>query len=130
MDEQNELIEQRKQKLAQLRAAGRDPFVETEFARTHLACEIQHNFDTLDGKAVSIAGRLMAKRGMGKASFADLHDASGKIQLSATVDKLADEYEQFLHLDLGDIIGVNGTVFRTRRGEISVSVDQDRKSVV
>lgn len=124
MDESNELIEQRKDKLQALRDAGCDPFNETEFSRSHLAAELHARFDELDGAPVSVCGRLMAKRVMGKASFFDLHDVSGKIQLSASKQALGDEaYAAVCDLDLGDIIGVHGKLFRTRRGEDSVAID-------
>jgi lysyl-tRNA synthetase class 2 len=120
----NEHVRVRMQKLEALRAKGVDPFG-ARFDRTHLSEEIVENFQDLDGSVVRIAGRLMAIRGHGKATFADILDLSGRIQVYAKVDSLGEEdYELFTSLDIGDIIGVVGKVFRTRRGEISVEIDE------
>lgn len=119
-----ELLQIRRDKLANLQKAGNDPFAITKFDVTHKAQEIIDNFDKLEGKDVSIAGRLMSKRGMGKVSFGDLADISGRVQLYISVDKLGEAYEPTKKLDIGDIIGVSGEVFRTQRGEISVKVKE------
>ncbi len=111
----------RRRRLLDLQKAGRDPFVQTRFERTHLAEEIVTNFETTDGQEVRVAGRLKSRRGQGKIAFADLWDDSGKIQLIAQIDKLgADKMEEFLSLDLGDIVGATGTVGKSRSGEVSV----------
>ena len=113
----------RREKLAALQAEGRDPFLQTRFDRTSNATEIKNRFEELEGTTQRIAGRLMSKRGMGKASFCDLQDQDGRIQIYVQVDDLGEEeYERFKKLDIGDIIGCEGTVFRTKRGEISLHV--------
>ena len=117
----SEILQVRRDKLAALRAEGRDPFQETKFDVTHHAQDIKDNFDALEGSEVRIAGRLMSKRGMGKVSFCDLQDKSGRIQLYARKDEMdEEEYDRFKKYDIGDIVGVDGEVFRTQRGEMSV----------
>ena len=117
----SEILKVRREKLAALRAEGRDPFQETKFDVTHHAQDIKDNFDALEGSEVRIAGRLMSKRGMGKVSFCDLQDKSGRIQLYARKDEMdEEEYDRFKKYDIGDIVGVDGEVFRTQRGEMSV----------
>ncbi len=116
----NELMLVRRKKLDELRNAGIDPFGQ-KFERTHTAQEVLDGFTALNEKEVIIAGRLMAKRGHGKASFAHVQDVSGRIQIYARVDELGQEaYDLFTHLDIGDFIGAKGKVFRTQRGETSV----------
>ena len=120
--EVNEYMEIRLQKLRRLEEQGIQPFGD-RYERTHVSKELVDHFDSLEGCEVSLAGRLVAKRGHGKASFADLRDMHGKIQLYAKMDVLGErKYEMFQELDLGDIIGVVGKVFRTRRGEVSVEI--------
>ena len=117
----SEILKVRREKLAALRAEGRDPFKETRFDVTHHAQDIKDNFDALEGSEVRVAGRLMSKRGMGKVSFCDLQDKSGRIQLYARKDEMdEEEYNRFKKYDIGDIVGVVGEVFRTQRGEMSV----------
>ncbi len=117
----SEILQVRRDKLAALRAKGRDPFQETKFDVTHHAQDIKDNFDALEGSEVRIAGRLMSKRGMGKVSFCDLQDKSGRIQLYARKDEMDEEgYNRFKKYDIGDIVGIDGEVFRTQRGEMSV----------
>ena len=117
----SEILKVRRDKLAALRAEGRDPFEETRFDVTHHAQDIKDNFDALEGSEVRVAGRLMSKRGMGKVSFCDLQDKSGRIQLYARKDEMEEEeYNRFKKYDIGDIVGVVGEVFRTQRGEMSV----------
>ena len=117
----SEILKVRRDKLAALRAEGRDPFQETRFDVTHHAQDIKDNFDALEGSEVRVAGRLMSKRGMGKVSFCDLQDKSGRIQLYARKDEMDEEdYNRFKKYDIGDIVGVEGEVFRTQRGEMSV----------
>ena len=116
-----ELLRIRRDKLKALQDEGRDPFTITRFDVTHHTQDIKDNFDALEGKPVSVAGRLMSKRGMGKVSFCDLQDKTGRIQLYARKDEMdADNYDRFKKYDIGDIVGVNGEVFRTQRGEMSV----------
>ena len=111
----------RRQKLAELQAQGQDPFQVTRFDWDHTAQQIKDNFDALEGQAVKVAGRLMSKRGMGKVSFCDLQDRSGRIQLYARQDEMDEAvYKKFKKFDIGDIVGVDGEVFRTQRGEMSV----------
>ena len=117
----SEILKVRREKLAALQSEGRDPFVETKFAVSHYAADIKDNFDALEGSEITIAGRLMSKRGMGKVSFCDLQDRSGRIQLYARKDEMDEEtYDRFKKYDIGDIVGVKGEVFRTQRGEMSV----------
>jgi len=120
MNELNELIKARRNKLEALYAKGIDPFGQ-RYDRTHSCAEIVEKFDELEGRKVSIAGRVMAKRIHGKAGFAHIQDMSGQVQIYARVDDLGERYELFESLDIGDIIGVRGEVFRTRKGEITVS---------
>ena len=116
-----ELLRIRRDKLKALQDEGRDPFTITKFDVTHHTQDIKDNFDALEGKPVSVAGRLMSKRGMGKVSFCDLQDKTGRIQLYARKDEMdAENYDRFKKYDIGDIVGVNGEVFRTQRGEMSV----------
>ena len=111
----------RREKLAQLQAEGKDPFCQTRFVSDTTAAEIKDQFEAMEGKNISIAGRLMSKRGMGKVMFCDLQDASGRVQIYLKYDEMdAAEYEDCRKLDIGDIVGVTGDVFRTQRGEISV----------
>ena len=117
----SEIRQIRRDKLARLREDGRDPFTETKYTRTAWSEEIKQDFERWEEKDVSIAGRLMSKRDMGKAFFADLQDDKGRIQLYVRVDDLGEEaFNEFKKWDIGDIVGVEGFVFRTRKGEISV----------
>jgi lysyl-tRNA synthetase class 2 len=119
-----EIFRVRRDKLSELVAAGRDPFVETRFVQSAYAADIAADFEAYENREVSIAGRIMAYRGKGKVAFLDLQDITGRIQLYARFDDLGEqEYGWFKKLDIGDIIGVTGTVFRTRMGEISVKVE-------
>ncbi len=116
-------VQVRHDKLAALRAEGRDPFVETKFDFNAYATPIKENFEAWEGKTVSLAGRLMSKRGMGKVSFCDLQDDTGRIQLFVKIDELGqEEFERFRKLDIGDILGVTGEVFQTKTGETSIRV--------
>ena len=116
-----QILKVRRDKLKALQDAGMDPFAITKYDVTHHAQEIKDNFDALEGQTVSVGGRLMSKRGMGKVSFCDLQDKSGRIQLYARRDEMdLDEYNRFKKYDIGDIVGVEGTVFRTEKGEMSV----------
>ena len=111
----------RREKLAQLRAGGKDPFTHMKFDFDTTSAIIKEHFDEMEGKPVAVAGRLMSKRGMGKVIFADLQDSEGRIQLYIKFDEMDEaEFEDCRKLDIGDIVGVKGDVFRTQRGEISV----------
>ena len=119
--DENHLIQVRKEKLKALIEAGKNPYEITEFNRTHVTTEIFENYDELEGKEVAIAGRMMGKRIMGKASFAHVQDPYGKIQLYVSVNDLGEEsYKAFKEDDIGDIVGVKGFVFKTKTGEISI----------
>ena len=123
--ELSEILQIRRDKLAALRAEGRDPFAETRYDRTSNSKTILENFETLENQDVAIAGRILSKRDMGKASFCHILDQQGQIQIYVKIDELGPEdYDRFKKLDIGDIIGVKGYVFRTRRGEISVHVKE------
>ncbi len=116
-----QLMKVRRDKLAELQEMGQNPFDVTTYNQEYHTNEIHDNFDEMDGKQVSIAGRLMSKRVMGKASFFDLRDRYGKVQLYVTRDDMGEEvYKNFKRLDIGDLVGVTGEVFRTQKGEISV----------
>ena len=121
---QKDLSEQvliRREKLAELQAEGKDPFVITKFDVTHHSTDIKNGFAELDGKEVTIAGRLMSKRVMGKASFCNVQDLPGNIQSYVCRDSLGEEeYKAFKKLDIGDLVGITGTVFQTKTGEISI----------
>ncbi len=115
----------RREKLADLRAEGLDPFAQTKFDVTSHAKTIQEHYEDLEGTTVSVAGRLMSKRGMGKVLFCDLQDDTGKIQIYVKFDEMEEaSFNRFKKNDIGDIVGVTGDVFRTQRGEISVRVHQ------
>ena len=117
----NQLLQIRRDKLAKLKEEGKDPFEITKFNRTHTSKQIVENYDELEGKDVTVAGRIMAKRIMGKASFCHIQDGDGKIQSYVSINELGEEsYKQFKEDDIGDIIGITGFVFKTRTGEISI----------
>ena len=119
----SQLLQIRREKLKELQEGGNDPFAITRFVTDNDSANIKENFDALEGKEVAVAGRLMSKRGMGKVSFCDLQDKSGRIQLYARKDEMDEaEYSRFKKYDIGDIVGVHGIVFRTQRGEMSVRV--------
>lgn len=119
----SELLQIRRDKLTELQEAGQDPFVQTKYDRTHHSINIVENFDAFEGQNVRVAGRLMSKRGMGKVLFCDLADRDGKIQLFIKKDMLGDEeYAKVKKYDIGDIIGAEGEVFKTKTGEVSVKV--------
>jgi len=121
----NELLKVRRDKLAELQANGKDPFQIMKYDVTHHSMEIKNNFDELEGKIVSIAGRMMSKRVMGKASFCHIQDLQGTIQSYVARDSVGeDEYKLFKKMDIGDIVGLKGKVFRTQTGEISVHADE------
>ena len=117
----NQLLKVRREKLATLQAEGNDPFVHTKFDVTHHSMDIKDNFETLEGQNVVVAGRMMQKRVMGKASFCNIQDLKGNIQSYVARDEIGVEnYQAFKKLDIGDIIGITGHVFKTKTGEISI----------
>ena len=121
----NEQVEIRKEKLETLKASGKDPFVTTKFDVTHHSVDIRNDFDNLENKQVTIAGRMMFKRIMGKASFCNLSDRYGSIQCYVARDSIGEEaYADFKKYDVGDVIGVKGYVFKTKTGEISVHAEE------
>ena len=121
----NQLRKVRREKLSELQQNGKDPFVITKYDQTHHSQEIKDRFDELEGKEVSIAGRMMSKRVMGKASFCNVQDLQGNIQSYVARDSVGEEnYKEFKKLDVGDVIGIRGEVFRTKTGEISVHAAQ------
>ena len=117
----NQLMLVRREKLDKLKQEGKDPYKITKFNRTHKSKEIIDNYEKLEGKEVVVAGRLMAKRIMGKASFCHIQDSEGKIQSYVSINELGEEsYKAFKEDDIGDIIGIKGFVFKTKTGEISI----------
>ena len=124
--ELNDILKARRDKLEALQGEGRDPYEETLFNVTNHSTDVTEHFDAMEGRTVSVAGRVMTKRGMGKVIFADLQDLKGKIQLYIKSDEIGEGYDEIKKLDLGDIVGVSGEVFRTQRGEISVKAKEVR----
>ena len=121
----NEILKIRREKLAELVQNGRNPFEITKYKQTHTSAEIKDNFEELEGKRVSVAGRIMSKRGMGKVAFVHVQDFDGQIQLFVKRDLLGDdEYAIFKKYDIGDIVGAEGEVFKTQAGEVSVRADK------
>ncbi len=117
----NQLIKVRHEKLAELQANGKDPFAITKFDVTHHSTEIKENYDALEGQTVTVAGRMMQKRVMGKASFCNIRDLKGNIQSYVARDEIGeDSYKDFKKMDVGDIVGITGFVFTTKTGEISI----------
>lgn len=120
----NQLRKVRREKLAELQGSGKDPFVITKYDQTHHSQEIKDNYEELEGKIVSLAGRMMSKRVMGKASFCNLQDVKGNIQSYVARDDIGEEfYKEFKRMDVGDIIGIVGKVFTTKTGEISIHAE-------
>ncbi len=125
LNELSEVLKVRRLKLQELQQSNKDPFRIIKYNVTHNSKDIIENFESMEGANVSAAGRIMSKRGMGKASFCDLQDREGKIQLYVKVDEVgAEAYEEFKKFDIGDIVGVEGTVFKTHKGEISIKVEK------
>lgn len=117
----NQLLKIRREKLAELQAAGKDPFTITKYRVTHHSTEIKENYESLKGTVVSVAGRMMSKRVMGKASFCNIQDLKGTIQAYVARDSLGEDcYRDFKRMDVGDIVGIEGEVFQTKTGEISI----------
>lgn len=121
----NQLLKVRREKLADLQAEGKDPFVITKYDVTHHSKEVKDKFDELEGQHVTLAGRLMSKRVMGKASFCNVQDLEGRIQSYVARDSLGEEeYKAFKKMDIGDIVGLKGEVFKTKTGEISIHASE------
>ncbi len=117
----NQLLKVRREKLAELQENGKDPFQITKFDVTHHSADIKADYEDLEGKSVSVAGRMMFKRVMGKASFCNIQDLKGNIQIYVARDNIGeDSYKDFKKYDVGDILGITGEVFKTKTGEISV----------
>ena len=117
----NQLLKVRRDKLKELQENGKDPFVITKYDVTHHSQEVKEHFDALEGQQVSLAGRVMSKRVMGKASFCNIQDLQGNIQSYVARDSIGEEeYKAFKKMDIGDIIGLKGEVFKTKTGEISI----------
>lgn len=122
--ELSEILQVRRDKLAALQAAGSDPFQITKFDVSHHSREVVENYASLEGKTVSIAGRMMVKRVMGKASFCKIQDREGMIQCYVSRDDLGEDYAAFKKLDIGDIVGITGFVFQTKTGEVTVHAEK------
>ena len=117
----NTLLKVRREKLEALQEEGKNPFVITKYDVTHHSLEIKEQYEALEGQEVTVAGRMMFKRVMGKASFCNIQDLQGKIQAYVARDAIGeDSYKDFKKYDVGDIIGIKGTVFKTKTGEISI----------
>ena len=117
----NQLLKVRREKLADLQENGKDPFQITKFDVTHHSMEVKNAFDELEGKTVTLAGRMMSKRVMGKASFCSIQDLQGSIQSYVARDNVGEEsYKEFKKMDIGDLVGITGEVFKTKTGEISI----------
>lgn len=120
-EELNQLLKVRRDKLAELQAAGKDPFQITKYDVTVHSTDVREDYEQWEGKEVSIAGRMMSKRVMGKASFCNVQDLKGNLQSYVARDSVGEEaYKDFKKMDIGDIIGLTGTVFKTKTGEISL----------
>jgi len=119
----NEILKVRRDKLQELKSNNKDPFKEVKYEVNSSTSQIIGNFESMEGQRVSLAGRIMSKRGMGKASFCDIQDRYGRIQLYVRINEIGKEiYEEFKKYDIGDIVGVEGEVFKTHKGEISIKV--------
>ena len=120
----NQLLKVRREKLAELQENGKDPFQITKFDVTAHSTDVKDNFETMDGKEVTLAGRMMSKRVMGKASFCNIQDFKGNIQSYVARDSIGeDSYKEFKKMDIGDVVGIRGTVFKTKTGEISIHAE-------
>ena len=121
----NEMLQLRRQKLQDLRDQGKDPFLNEKYDVTHKSKDIKEDYDSLEGTEVSLAGRIMSKRGQGKVSFSDIQDSEGRVQLFIKKDNIGEEeYELFKTYDIGDIIGIVGEVFKTKTEEVSIRVSK------
>jgi len=120
----NHLLKVRREKLAELQESGKDPFKVTKYDVNVHSSEIKEHYEVWEGKEVSIAGRLMSKRVMGKASFCNVQDLKGNIQSYVARDSIGEEeYKEFKKLDIGDIVGIKGTAFTTKTGEVSIHAE-------
>ena len=125
VQELSEILQIRRDKLAALQQEGRDPFVQTRFDRTAMSMEIKNGYEAFEGKTVSVAGRIMSKRGMGKAIFCHIQDEEGQLQLYTRADSVSEqEFADFRKYDIGDIVGATGYIFKTKTEEISVHVEK------
>ena len=123
-EELSEILQVRRDKLDALKAAGQDPFQKVKYDFDTYTSDIINNFEAMEGSQVKIAGRIMSRRDMGKANFIDVADGKGRIQCYVRVDDVGEDcFNAFKKWDIGDIIGLSGKVFRTRRGEISIHAD-------
>ena len=121
IEDLSEILRVRREKLQALREAGSDPYLLTRFDKTHLSAQVISDFESLEGKSVRVAGRILSKRLMGKACFAHIQDEAGPLQLYVRLDMMGEEpYAQFKKMDIGDIVGAEGEVFKTNAGEVSV----------
>ena len=120
----NEMLQIRRDKLKQLKEEGRNPYLVEKFERSNTTKEIVENFENFEDKSVTIAGRVMAKRGHGKVTFLDIQDSTGRVQAFLKIDNLGDEYNDVKLLDIGDIVGITGEVFKTHMGEVSVRAEK------
>lgn len=121
----NEILKIRRLKLKELQESGKDPYKTVKYHVSHSTASIIRDFEDMEGKTVSVAGRLMSKRGMGKAAFCDVQDRDGRIQLYVRIDEVGQEsYEDFKKFDIGDLVGVKGDVFKTHKGEISIKAKE------
>ena len=116
----NEILKIRRKKLEDLKASGKNPYEKVRYDRTAFSQDIKDNFEQYENKVVGVAGRLISKRIMGKASFAVILDGKGTIQSYLSINDLGDDYLAFKEYDIGDIVGITGFVFKTRTGEISI----------
>ena len=121
----NQLLKVRREKLADLQENGKDPFVITKFDVTNHSTDIKENYEQMEGQTVTVAGRMMQKRVMGKASFCNVQDLKGNIQSYVARDEIGeDSYKDFKKMDIGDIVGLKGEVFKTKTGEISIHASE------
>ena len=121
----SEILQVRRDKLKNLQDEGRDPFHVTKYERSAWSEEVKANFETMENQTVSIAGRIMSKRGMGKAIFADVQDGKGRIQIYVRFNDVGEAaFADFKKVDIGDIVGVTGFVFKTRMGEVSIHAEK------
>lgn len=121
--EMNALLKERRQKLENLQEIGKDPFDVYKVERTHTSQEVKENYDELEGKDVTVAGRLRSKRVHGKAGFSDVHDRYGKMQLYIKIDNVGEErLKEYKTFDIGDFVSITGTVFKTKTGEVTIQI--------
>lgn len=122
----NDMLLARREKLSKLNELGRNPYLIEKYDTTNFSKDVTDHFEDFEGKVISVAGRVMAKRGHGKVTFIDIQDKMGRIQSFLKIDNLGDCYEEVKLLDIGDIVGVKGEVFKTHMGEVSVRASEFR----